>query len=1399
MSAPAKTASNHLTRPKLRADGASTSADEKDPCSNTDEDFHLPRRNLPSKIFRVASMRERQETEALIYGETISDDEDEGESYDHLQLEMNITNFAPHYGNTAKLLEELSKDDHRFLPPVGREISTHDSETGEVDKNSQYQVTLSNIKIDDSKGSEHNRAAAPSEPMGNSAYGSFDPNLLAETLNKVNSNSGSLPQSQYNSIPHNIASSTPSESWNRGAMLASASGAAPSKSTANPQYRFINPLLRAKVSNEVYSNPGTKPQDQYSKVPQDVASSTEAESRFNRKFLANRPGVASPNPSGYGLIYSALLAKASNEVNSNPVESSPYQAYKSQLKNNGYKNSAELKLGASMPGVGSNIMSSTEFSDSRGTVRAMASKSSGSNYGKLTNVESSEKQQQESNPLKLMASNPGYSQYGNFNIGTEADDKLHGCGFSFPSEHTEGAVVDNASRTDNGPSFTKGPSCAYGDVSVLQNILLSQGNGPFTPPYKGFDMVGEPRPQYNNLSMMSNYQDAASLANFSQKPNDQTKPNTQSRSQYEDFTKLANMREDQATSETEDSSKPQSNLLEGSRPQNRLHNLLEAAPSSQFSMAPYQDGSPFIQKNQLELMSSHREDRKTFDQYQHYGLNPGIMDGITTLGGLNRDDQYTTYGIPPEGATANGTMQTTIGNEGIGAEDSIRRLMYEQGHGNSLGMTNQAPPKREKFPVYNDLFPFRSEQHSNLSPSLLKTTNTGFSITGQPNGMIDVYGNIPASSMQYKETHGGNNQYEALNFISKRLKASNMGWPEQKYNLEAVRDIVDREETAKSGIFREPSSTNQYADIEKIRKQVEPEKPDRNIYGNITETDFLKKGALSYKNQLPTRYDGKALDKIQQNIRDDDVKVDYKESELVSQRIGSNFSPLTHDYNSVAKIDSEKTTGRDAVDDLNQTYKDHSVAKIDSEKKTDRDADDDLKPTYKDDKTSKNVKRKLSKYPLTKTERLRKLKYDVYSKSKKEWFSAIIKQHKHGDNVTVLYNNGDENVSKEMVIESPHLRPVKCPKYSVSPPTLEQMYQSTFAQIESNLHFETIKKGFMGKSYQCFTGQDFVQWVKRITSVNEDSVVEQLGTEFISNELVVMRKWTGKKKPKKDKEETILNDPDIWYSLNKGRIKVLLENERQIERNPLKGGERAVRLHWGIHSYLEVYSMSAEKWEMCHVDAILDPWLMVMYGEKDKKRAKWVHRLDYEAVRSPRHYWKRGTKVNVFSRTEKVWYSGILYGRKCSENPNGVPTADNTVDAYYGPKSKSDVGSGYTLSKTLDVNSDHVRPRILQNDRYCMKVIVEHLPNARKIERLKGEVKLLYSDLKLIKQTMSKYCKSRQFYITIKKIKPDEALLVMEEELEIDPDQLEAEKEYLSKELKKLVKLVPFHYMVYER
>jgi len=1315
MSAPDKTESKHLTKPRLRPDGASTSTDEKDPCSNTDEDFHSPRRNYPSQIFRVASSLERQQTEALINGLDSSVDEDEVESYDHLQSGMNITKVAPQYLNIAKLFERPSKHDHRVFPPVDTEIS-----------NSQHQVALSNFKIDDSKGSKQNRGATPSKPTGNSPYSYLNRGLFAKMSNEVNSNPGSLPQSQYNSIPQNIASSTPCQNWYNGAMLANASGAAPSKSTENSHYGFMNSSFRAKMSNEVYCNPGTNPQDNYSIVPQDVASSTQAESQFNRTF------AASSNPSAYGLFDSGQLAN--NE---------------SQPKNNGHKKSAEPKHGASRQVSGPNIMSSTGFSDSRGTVRAMVSNSNDSNCGKLPNVKSVEKQ-----------------KLGSY------------------------ALWDNTSRTDNGPSFAKGPSeSAYGNCSVLQNIL-PQGNGPLDGGVEQYDNYGQVRiPQDLNWSpdsTMSNYQDATTLANFSQKPYPLRRPNTHPGSQYKDFGNLANMGLNQSQSETAMSS-----------PQIRLPKLQEPAPSSQLSMAPYQDSSPFILEKQFEMMSSQQEDRKTFDQYQHLGPQFGIMGRNTTLGGSSNDDQYTSYANPPDGATATGTMQTTIGNEGIGAQDSLRRLLWEQGKGNILGMTNQAPPNRETFAVYNDLSQFRSHQDSNLSPSLLKTTNMGFSMTGQSKGMIEDYANIPASSMQVKETHGGNNQYEAFNFIPKGLKPSNMGW-EPKYNFGAVRDILDHENNANSDTCLEPRSTNPYIDIDKIRTHVEPETPDKNIYRNFTITPEILKKAAPNNFPLPTRYDGKALGKIQQNIRDDDVNVDYKENELVSQRIGSNFNPLTDDYNSVAKIDSETTTDRDAVD-LKVNYRDNSVAKIDSEKKTDRDADDDFKLTCKDDKSSKNAKRKLSKYQLSRSERLRKTKYDVYSKSKKEWFSAHIKWHKHDDVVTVLYNNGEENVSKDMVLESPHLRPVKCPKYCVSPPTLEEMYRSTFAQIESNLHFETVKKGFMGKSYQCFTGQDFVEWVKRITTVKEDIVVQQLGTEIISTELVIMRKWPGKKKPKNNDEETILNDSNIWYSLNKDRIKVLLENERQIERNPLMGGEKDVRLHWGIHSWLEVFSMSAEKWELCKVDAILDPWLMVMYGEKDRKRAKWVHRLDYQAVRSPRYYWKRGTKVNVFSRTEKVWYAGILYGRRCSENENGIPLGDNTVDAYYGPKSKSEVGSGYTLSKTLDVNSDHVRPRILQHDRYCMKVIVEHLPNASKFDRLKGAEELEVSDLKLIKQTMSKYNKSGTFYITMKKIKQDEALLVMEQELEINSDQLDAEKEYLSKELKKLVKLEPFHYMVYER
>ena len=85
----------------------------------------------------------------------------------------------------------------------------------------------------------------------------------------------------------------------------------------------------------------------------------------------------------------------------------------------------------------------------------------------------------------------------------------------------------------------------------------------------------------------------------------------------------------------------------------------------------------------------------------------------------------------------------------------------------------------------------------------------------------------------------------------------------------------------------------------------------------------------------------------------------------------------------------------------------------------------------------------------------------------------------------------------------------------------------------------------------------------RITNVKEDSVVQQLGTELISHKLVIKRKWSGKRK---DEEETMVNSPNHWYSLNKDHINILLANHQKMEKNPFSGGERKVRLHWELNS-----------------------------------------------------------------------------------------------------------------------------------------------------------------------------------------------------------------------------------------
>jgi len=444
-------------------------------------------------------------------------------------------------------------------------------------------------------------------------------------------------------------------------------------------------------------------------------------------------------------------------------------------------------------------------------------------------------------------------------------------------------------------------------------------------------------------------------------------------------------------------------------------------------------------------------------------------------------------------------------------------------------------------------------------------------------------------------------------------------------------------------------------------------------------------------------------------------------------------------------------------------------------------------------------KKRVGRGPMTKIDKLCTGKYpvDVFSKSKNEWFEAhvkVVKKKKHL--VLVLYHNGVETVNKLVDTNSNLLRFPKGPKYSVHPPSLENMYKQLFEMMRQNLHMIDVssKTGmFSSKKISCFNGYDFVEWVKGlIQGVDEDSVVQQLGSEFLSRELVQRVKPRVNKKQHVDAEQ-IEKKQDYLYTLNPDRIKDL------ITAHGSKVEERRERRHWDMKSTLEVFSMTSHKWEVCVVEAVLDPWLMVMYGSGKERRAKWVHRYDLNSIRAPRQFWRRGTKVMVFSRTEEKWHPGVVSARKVksfNETANEMPKGDTTVETYYGPTPNE----GFTLSKHLDVDSDHIRPRVVEVDRFCLKVSVFHHPDAKKATKLLGEVVINNADVKTVQSILAKYSKTKKYRrsYNVRKQTDNQALIILDEELVLDEKEKASEERQLAKQLGKLVKLEFIHFKVYE-
>merc|ERR1719289_478927 len=113
--------------------------------------------------------------------------------------------------------------------------------------------------------------------------------------------------------------------------------------------------------------------------------------------------------------------------------------------------------------------------------------------------------------------------------------------------------------------------------------------------------------------------------------------------------------------------------------------------------------------------------------------------------------------------------------------------------------------------------------------------------------------------------------------------------------------------------------------------------------------------------------------------------------------------------------------------------------------------------------------------------------------------------------------------------------------------------------------------------------------------------------EYSQTELLNPTQDTAEIAERKDSEE----DPTIFsskylYALNEWSIIA-----RLIEKEKLLVKQQKDRLWWATKSHLEVFSSSTNTWELGHVVAVLDPWLLLVYDKEAQAAcAKWVHRLD---------------------------------------------------------------------------------------------------------------------------------------------------------------------------------------------
>jgi len=380
---------------------------------------------------------------------------------------------------------------------------------------------------------------------------------------------------------------------------------------------------------------------------------------------------------------------------------------------------------------------------------------------------------------------------------------------------------------------------------------------------------------------------------------------------------------------------------------------------------------------------------------------------------------------------------------------------------------------------------------------------------------------------------------------------------------------------------------------------------------------------------------------------------------------------------------------------------------------------------------------------------------EVYSRTSAAWFPCVVRAHSHAARtVAVVYHNGTDTNVKLLDPESPLIRIVMGPLYSIYCQGLEKMYSSLCVRIRSALQFQNVKANEKTDEklsnkceHLCFSGKDFIRWLRTVylgnSTLEEDGVMAQLGNQLLERKIIYEVKPSTrgreyshtellnstqdtaiKAERKESYEDTNAFSLKCLYALNEWSIiKKLVEKESQLVN------QQKDRLWWTIKSHLEVFSSSTNTWELGNVVAALDPWLLLVYDqEAQAAKAKWIHRLDSQTVRHPRLYWRNGTQIWVYSRGDDEWFAGFVSNRISQGfGDHRVPSDESIVNVMYGP---TDTLGGFTKTKHLKVDSEHIRPRVARLSRMCIQVRTVKGEPLQKINQIKKRL-AIYSKHKV--------------------------------------------------------------------